>query len=65
MAWNAGLDLVENRHGRADLTGRAVAALVTVMFYESGLHRVQVSRRAQSLDGGDAVTLVHHGKRQA
>ena len=65
MARNAGLDLVEHRHGRADLPGRAIAALVAVMLHEGGLHRVQVLGRAQPLDGGDAVALVHHRQRQA
>ena len=65
MARDAGLDLVEHRHGRADLPGRAVAALIAVMLDEGGLHRVQVVGRAQPLDGGDAVALVHHRERQA
>ena len=65
MARDAGLDLVQHRHGRADLPGRAVAALVAVVLHEGGLHRVQVLGRAQALDRGDAVALVHHGQRQA
>jgi hypothetical protein len=32
---------------------------------ESRLHRVQPLGRAQSLDRGDAVALVHHGEAQA
>ena len=50
---------------RADLPGRAVAALVAVVLDEGGLHRVQVVGRAQPFDGGDAVALVHHRERQA
>ena len=65
MARNAGLDLVEHRNRRADLPGRAVAALIAVMLHEGGLHRVQVVGRAQPLDGGDAVALVHDRQREA
>ena len=65
VAGDAGLDLVEHRHGRADLPGRAVAALIAVVLDEGGLHRMQVLRRAEPLDGGDAVALVHHRQRQA
>ena len=43
MARDARLDLVEHRHGRADLPGRAVAALVAVVLDEGGLHRMQVA----------------------
>src|SRR5258708_39229254 len=59
MARNAGLDLIEHRHGGADLPGCAIAALVAVMLYERRLHRMQVIGRAESPDGGDAVALVH------
>ena len=45
--------------------GRAVAALIAVVLHEGGLHRMQVVRRAQALDGGDLVALVHHRERQA
>src|SRR5260221_10989471 len=59
MARNAGLDLVEHRHGGADLPRCAITALVAVMLYERGLHRMKVIERAKPLDGGDAVALVH------
>ena len=65
MAGNARLDLVEHRDRRADLARRAVAALVAVVLDEGGLHRVQLVRRAQAFDGGDAVAVVHHRQRQA
>ena len=39
MARDARLDLVEHRYRRADLPGRAVAALETVVFDKSRLHR--------------------------
>jgi hypothetical protein len=65
MAGNAGLDLAQHRHRRADLAGRAVAALVAVVLDEGGLHRVQVVGRAQALDGGDLVAVVHDGQAQA
>ena len=65
MAGDAGLDLVEHRDRRADLPGRAIAALVAVVLDEGRLHRMQVLRRAQAFDGGDLVALVHHRQRQA
>ena len=65
VARDAGLDLVEHRDRRADLPGRAIAALIAVMLDEGGLHRMQMLRRAQPFDGGDAVALVHHRERQA
>ena len=65
VARNARLDLVEHRDRRADLPRRAVAALVAVMLDERRLHRVQVVGRAQALDGGDLVALVHDREREA
>src|SRR5687768_5959174 len=62
MARNARFDLVEHGHRRADLAGRAIAALIAVMLHESRLHRMQSLGRAEPLDRGDAVALVHHGK---
>ena len=57
MTWDAGLDLVEHRHRRTDLPGRAVAALVAVVLHEGGLHRMQVVRRPKPFDGRDPVAL--------
>ena len=65
VAGNARLDLLEHRDRGADLPRRAVAALVAVVLHEGGLHRMQVRRRAQALDGRDAIALVHHGEREA
>src|SRR3954469_3836975 len=63
MARNVGLDLIEHRDGRADLPGRAIAALVAVMLDAGRLHRVP--RRAEALNGRDGVPLVHDRKREA
>src|SRR5947209_1825246 len=65
VAWNTVLDLLQHTNTRADLPGRAVPALVAVVLDERGLHRVQVLRRAEAFNRGDAVTLVHHGEGQA
>src|SRR4051812_34862458 len=64
MTWNAGLDLVEHRDGRADLTGRAIAALIAVMLHEGSLHRMQLFRRAQAFDRRDAGALLHNCERK-
>src|SRR5258708_14221795 len=64
MARNACFDLIEHRYGRANLPGCAIAALVAVMLYERGLHRMKVIGRADPLDGGDAVALVHDSECQ-
>src|SRR6202034_567868 len=64
-ARDAGLDLAEHRHGRADLPGRAIAALVAIVLHEGSLHRVQAPRRAEPLDSRDRTTLLHDCQRQA
>src|SRR4051812_7928395 len=65
MAWNARLDLAEHRHRRTDLARRAIAALEAVMSDESGLHRMQIIRRAESFDRRHGLAVMHHGQRQA
>ena len=57
--------LAEQRHGRNDLAGRAVAALEAVVLEERRLHRVQLVAFGQPFDRGDLAALVHHGERQA
>src|SRR3978361_651142 len=65
MTWNAALDFVEHGNGRANLAWRAIAALLAVMLHEGGLHRMQLFRRAQSFDRGDAGALMHDREREA
>ena len=65
MARNPGLDLVEHGNRRADLPGRAIAALIAVMLDERGLHGVQVFRCTQPFDRLDLVALMHDRERQA
>src|SRR5436305_11056646 len=50
----------KERDGGADLAGRAVPALESIMAYERGLHRVQNALFGQTLDGGDLVAIMHH-----
>src|SRR4051812_44364938 len=64
MTRNARVDFTEHRHGGTDLPWGAVATLITIMLHEGRLQWVQLVRRAQSLDGRDALTLMHHGQRQ-
>ena len=56
---------LEQRDGRHDLAGRAIAALIAVAGNERRLHRMQCVGRAQALDGGDLVPVVHQGEAQA
>ncbi len=65
VAGPAGLRLGEHADGRADLAGRAVAALEGVVLDEGGLQRMQGTRRAQAFDRHDLVVLVHDGEGQA
>lgn len=65
MAGNACLDLVQHRHGRADLSRRAIAALEAVMLDERRLHRVQFLRRTKPFDRRHRIALVHDGKAKA
>lgn len=65
MARDAGLDLIEHRRSGNDLPGRAVAALIAVMFDEGLLQRVKVVGGTEVLDGGNVVAFMHHGEREA
>jgi hypothetical protein len=65
MAWYIGLDFLEHGNGGTDLAGGAVAALEPVVLDKGGLHRMEVFGLPQSFERGDAVALVHDGKRQA
>ncbi len=57
--------LAEQRDGRHDLAGSAVAALVGVLLEKGRLHRVQPSGRAEPFDGDDLVAALHRCQRQA
>src|SRR3954454_12043740 len=61
----AGMPLLQQRDGRADLTRRAVAALESVVADERGLHRMQRSVRRKTFDRGDLLAGVHHSEREA
>ena len=66
VARDAGLDLPQHRNRRADLSGRAVAALVAVVLHEGRLHRMQVVRAVPSPSiVVMLVAFVHDGERQA
>jgi hypothetical protein len=64
MARDSRLDLFKHRYGRADLPGRAITALIAVMFDEGCLHGMKLLGLAQSLDRGDPVAFVHDGERE-
>src|SRR5262249_42611323 len=55
----------DERDGGAELAGRTVPALESVMAHERGLHRMQNALVGQSLDGGDLGTVMHYRERQA
>ena len=59
------MSFVDAGHSAHDLTGCAVAALVTVVLDERGLHRMQILAAGQSFNRGDLLALLHNGKRQA
>src|SRR4051794_33814052 len=65
VAWDALLDFVQHCDRRTDLPRRTIAALVAVVFDESGLHRVKAVGSTQSFDGCDLVALVHDGEGEA
>jgi hypothetical protein len=39
--------------------------LIAIVFHECSLHRMQMFRLSDALDGRDLVYGVHHGKREA
>jgi hypothetical protein len=47
-----------------NLSRGAVAALITVMLNESGLHGMKMIGLTQSFNGGDLIVRVHDGKRE-
>jgi hypothetical protein len=53
---------VQERHRRHDLSGRAIATLVAVAGNERSLHRVQVFRLTDALNGRDLFAFVHCGE---
>lgn len=65
MAGNTCPYFVQNRHGGAYLSRRAIAALITVMFDESRLHRMKLVRGAEPLNRCDLVALMLDCKAKA
>src|SRR3954452_7107543 len=61
----AGMSLLQQRDGRADLTRRAVAALESVVADERGLHRMQRSVRRETFNRGNLLAGMHHSEREA
>src|SRR3954464_11831332 len=53
---------IQQRNGRADLVGRAVATLQSVMVDEGGLHGMEVVAVGQALDRRDLVAVMHQGE---
>src|ERR1700688_4480835 len=56
---------MEQCYGRADLTGRAIAALETVVLEKSRLYRMKFASLLQAFDGDNLVALVHDCERKA
>ncbi len=65
VAGYAGLYFFKHRDCRANLPRCAVTALIAVMFDERRLQRMQIVRRTEPFNGGDAVAFVHDCKRKA
>src|ERR1700684_415335 len=55
----------QQRHRRANLTGRAISALQSVMAHKRRLHWVEIAAFFQTLDGCDLIAGMHHSERQA
>src|SRR6202035_1082779 len=64
QARRARLVFGNHAHGRADLTGRAIAALESVMMHEGGLHRMQSFAVREAFDRPYRVALMEHGQCQ-
>jgi len=61
-------DFAQHPDRRTDLTGRAVAALETVVLDEGGLDGVEFSIRAcsgETFDGCDFASVINYGEREA
>src|SRR5262245_5707431 len=65
VAWPACPVLGEHGHGGADLAGRAISALQSIMAHESGLHWMQSIFTGEALDRGDLGSIMHYRERQA
>src|ERR1700731_2123652 len=53
MAWPTRLVFRQQRDRRADLTGRAIPALQSIVAHEGSLHRMQIAILCQTLNGCD------------
>lgn len=65
VARHAAAKLLGHRHRRADLAGRAVAALEAVVLDEGLLQRRQRPDRAEALDRRDVAVLILYGEGEA
>ena len=57
-------DFLQKRNRRANLSGRAVTALKSVLLDECGLHGMQAVTVRESFDSGDFIAFVHHCERE-
>src|SRR5215475_178229 len=63
-AWHALFVFLHHANGRADVTGRAIAALETVIFDKGGLQRVQLIGSGDPLNSRNLSALILHGERE-
>ena len=61
MPWSTSCSIAD---GRADLAGRAIAALKTFMTHERALQRVQLVAFRETFDSGDFAAVVNHCERE-
>src|ERR671932_2247712 len=65
LRFRADVTFLDQRDGRDDLAGSAIAALQGVVLDETRLDRVQLATPCQALDGDDLAPLLHHRQRHA
>src|SRR4029079_9263659 len=59
-----GVIFLQKRNRRANLSGRAVTALKSVLLDECGLHGMQAVAVCESFNSGDFIAFVHHCERE-
>ena len=60
-----GMAFMDQTHRGTDLTGRAVAALKSIVFDKGSLHRMQLLPLRQALNGCNVLFAMHDGERKA
>jgi hypothetical protein len=65
MTWNASRDFIQDGNGRTNLTGRAITALIAVMFDEGSLHGVKIVGRAKAFDRRNLIALMLDSQAEA